>query len=265
MRVLLKVGGTLVDEPETRSRLASQLNVLARRSELVVVHGGGKQLTRFLEEHSISSRFINGLRVSDEPVIEAIVKVIAGAVNKELVSALLASGSLPVGLSGLDGCLTLASPKQPELGLVGQPARTDPRLLALLVQAGYLPVIACIAGDRHGNIYNVNADEMAVSCAIAWKADKLIFLTDVAGVKDAGGEVISELNSTAIRHLIDSGIAQGGMQAKLEAANTALASGISEVVIAAGREANVCRRLLSGEQIGTRLSPKFERVRGVSQ
>lgn len=254
MKVLVKLGGTLLDEASSTRRIALQLAELMRQHKLVVVHGGGKQVTRFLEERGISSRFVGGLRASDEAVIDAVMKVIAGSVNKQLVSAIFAAGEPAVGISGVDGGLTNAAQLNPELGQVGKPGHSDGRLLDLLVNSGYLPVVACIAGDRHGNVYNVNADQMAVSCAIGWQADKLLFMTDVPGVKDSFGKVIPSLPGERIAELIETGVAHGGMQAKLEAAAAALHSGLSEVVIAPGKDDNVCLRLLAGEEVGTRIS-----------
>lgn len=237
-----------------RHAVARQLADIASERKLVVVHGGGRQVTQFLEERGVESRFIGGLRVSDEPVIDAVVKVIAGTVNKQLVSAIVAAGEPAVGLSGVDGPLTLAERMDERFGAVGKPGATDGRLLDAMVNAGYLPVVACIAGDGRGHIYNVNADQMAVSCARGWRAEKLLFLTDVAGVKDSAGRVLSRLSVAQIGRLIETGVAHAGMQAKLEAAQAALEAGISEVLIAPGQIPNVCRRLLAGEALGTRLS-----------
>lgn len=253
MKLVIKVGGTLLDDLAGRALIAAQLIEVAREHELVVVHGGGKQVTRFLEARGISSEFVGGLRVSGEAVIEAVTSVIAGSVNKALVSAIVAAGEAAVGISGIDGKLTTAVQLKPELGFVGKPIQSDGRLLDLLVNAGYLPVVACIAGDSSGQIYNVNADQMAVSCALGWGAGQLIFLTDVPGVKDASGQVIGSLNADSIRELIASGVVSGGMQAKLEAANFAVEAGVGEVVIAEGREAKICRRVLNGERVGTRV------------
>ena len=254
MKVLVKVGGTLLDDPASRHRLAAQMAELARQSELVVVHGGGKQVTRFLEERGIASRFVHGLRVSDDVVIDAVTKVIAGSVNKQLVSAIIAAGESAVGISGVDGTLTEATQLHPDLGQVGRPAQSEGRLLNLLVNSGYVPVVACIAGDREGNIYNVNADQMAVSCALGWRAEKLLFLTDVAGVKSEDGRVFTHLAPEQVRELIERGIAHGGMQAKLEAALSALRAGLDEAIVAPGHEKGICQRLLAGEDLGTRVS-----------
>ena len=241
MKLLVKLGGTLLDEDTRRKAVARQLAALAREHELVVVHGGGKQVTRRLEEQGIQSRFVGGLRVSDQAVIDAVTQVIAGKVNKQLVADVIAAGKPAVGLSGVDGPLTLAEQLNPDLGLVGKPTKTDGRLLDLLISGGFLPVVACIAGDRLGHIFNVNADQMAVSCASGWHAARLIFLTDVPGVKDGHGNIISSLTPETVADLIRSGVAHGGMQAKLEAALAGLEAGISRVTIASGQEPEVCR------------------------
>jgi acetylglutamate kinase len=262
VKVLIKLGGTLLDDAAKRQDLARQLSRLAKTVELVVVHGGGKQVTRFLEERGIQSRFIGGLRVSDETVIDAVTKVIAGSVNKQLVAALCAAGHPAVGLSGVDGLLTTAEPVHPDLLFVGKPLHTDGRLFDTLLAAHYLPVVACIAADAAGNIYNVNADQMAVSCAIGWGADKLLFLTDVSGVKDHTGKILHELTPAEVRDLVQSGVAHGGMQAKLESAVWALDSGLAEVIVASGQEPEICARLLAGQPFGTRLtSGQFARQR----
>ena len=125
-------------------------------------------MTRYLADHGIESRFVNGLRVTTPEVLDAVVKVLAGSVNRELVAAFVACGAPAVGLTGMDALLTEARPMSAELGWVGKPVRSDARLLnALLAELAYLPVIACVAGDRHGQFFNVNADQMAVSVASA--------------------------------------------------------------------------------------------------
>ena len=255
MKVLIKLGGTLLDDAAKRNDLAQQLAQVAKRCELVIVHGGGKQVTRFLEERGVVSRFVNGLRVSDETVIDAVTKVIAGSINKQLVGALCAAGQLAVGLSGIDGLLTSVLPVNPELQFVGKPQRTDGKLLEVLLGTGYVPTVACIAGDAQGKIYNVNADQMAVSCALGWGADKLLFLTDVPGVKNQAGSVVAHLTPDEVAELIQSGVARGGMQAKLESAVWALEGGLAEVVVAPGQADDICARLLvAKEAIGTRIS-----------
>jgi acetylglutamate kinase len=260
VKILIKLGGTLLEHADLRAQLAAQLTEVGRQHKLVVVHGGGKQVTGFLAERGVQSRFVNGLRVSDAAVMDAVVKVICGSVNQQLVSALIAQGAHAVGLSGIDGPLTIAEQLEPQLGSVGRPVTTDPRLLDLLSEAGYIPAIACVAGDEQGQVYNVNADQMAVSVAADWGAAKLLFLTDVPGVKGPAGEVLPDITVQQSRHLIASGIAHGGMQAKLEAAELAIDRGVGEVVIAPGREPDICLRLLSGEAIGTAIHAAAEAV-----
>ena len=254
MKVLVKLGGTLLDEANSRKRLAHELAKLrAAGIQVVIVHGGGKQMTRFLSERGVQSNFVGGLRVSTPEVIDAVLKVLAGTVNHELVASLVEAGALAVGLSGIDACLTEAEPMHADLGAVGRPVRSNAAILHLLTTNGYVPVVACVAGDKQGRIYNVNADQMAVACASAYGADQLIFLTDVPGVKGADGEIIPTLTRNGCEKLISDGVATGGMQAKLNAATDALQNGIGQVIIAPGAMERAAERILSGEPIGTRL------------
>lgn len=253
MRILVKLGGTLLDNAESRERLACEIAVASRRHEMVVVHGGGKQMTRFLEAQGIESRFVNGQRVTTDEILDAVLKVFAGSVNAALVSTFRKSGARPVGLSGLDAGLVDAEPLDAELGHVGRPMQSDSRLLELLTQSGYLPVVACVAGDAQGRAYNVNGDQMAAACAASFGAMKLIFLTDVDGVRDAAGSLRPMLSAAEASALIHGGAATGGMQAKLEAALSALKNGVSEIVVAPGACAGIVEKLIANETIGSRL------------
>jgi acetylglutamate kinase len=254
VKVLVKLGGTLLDSPESRERLAAELAQLrAEGLQLVVVHGGGKQMTRFLNERGIDSKFVGGLRVTTPEVIDAVLKVLAGSVNHELVASLVSAGALAVGLSGIDARLTEAEPMHADLGAVGRPVRSNAAVLDLLTVNGYLPVVACVAGGEDGRIYNVNADQMAVSCASGFGADRLIFLTDVEGVRGGDGAILPTLTPVGCEKLITDGVATGGMQAKLNAATDALRNGISQVIIAPGARERAAQSILSGERIGTRL------------
>jgi len=255
VKVLVKLGGTLLDDEASRARLAGEIVAAQQQGcQVVVVHGGGKQMTRFLGERGVESRFVNGLRVSTPEVIDAVLKVLAGTVNHELVAALVAAGGQAVGLSGIDACLTEAEEMDPALGAVGRPVRSNGAILALLAANGYLPVVACVAGDRAGRIYNVNADQMAVACAVGFGADRLFFLTDVEGVRDERGATARHLSAVDCGRLIADGVATGGMQAKLTACTDGLAGGIGEVVIAPGARVGIVGQLLAGEAAGTRVS-----------
>jgi acetylglutamate kinase len=253
-KVLVKLGGTLLDAPESRAKLAAQIaSARARGVEIAVVHGGGKQMTRYLAERGVESRFVNGLRVTTPETVDALLKVFAGAVNHELVASLNSAGAAAVGLSGIDAFLTEAEQMDPALGAVGRITHANGALLHLLTGNGYVPVVACVAGDRAGNIFNVNADQMAAACAAAFGARQLIFLTDVEGVLDGSKRVLPALTTSESRELIESGVAAGGMQAKLNAALAAIESGVDQVRIAPGGADNALDRILAGEEIGTRM------------
>ncbi len=204
MKLLVKLGGTLLDAAESRDSLARQIAAArAAGHEITVVHGGGKQMTRYLTERGIDSTFVGGLRVTTPETLDAVLKVFAGSVNHELVAAINRAGSLAVGISGIDSFLVEAEQMDPALGAVGRVTKSNPALLHLLTGAGYVPVVACVAGDRAGNVYNVNADQMAVACASAFGAQQLIFLTDVEGVLDGAKQVRPLLTAAASRQLIE--------------------------------------------------------------
>ena len=254
MRALIKLGGTLLDSAELRASLAEQIVAESQRGvQIIVVHGGGKQMTRFLAERGIESRFVNGLRVTTPEIMDAVLKVLAGSVNQELVATLIAAGARAVGLTGADGGLVEAAQMDPHLGLVGRVVRTNPALLELLGASGYLPVVACVAGGRDGRMYNVNADQMAAACAAGCRAERLFFLTDIEGVLDAAGSLQAALTAQDCRRLIADGVATGGMQAKLHAATTALDQGVEQIGIAPGASPGVLARLFAGEPAGTRI------------
>jgi len=252
MKLLVKLGGTLLDEPASRHRLAEELTAISRQHQLTIVHGGGKQMTRFLAERGVESKFVNGLRVTSPDVVDAVLKVFAGSVNHELVAAFVKAGARAVGLTGIDAGLTETVQLNPELGAVGKLTGADAGILNLLTTHGYLPVVACVGGNKNGEVFNVNADQMAVACAAAFAADQLIFLTDVPGVKGAEGW-LADLPASGARTPIAQGIATGGMEAKPNSACQALTDGVGEVRIAAGAEPNAVARLLAGETLGTRM------------
>lgn len=252
MTLLVKLGGTLLDAPESRARLAGEIQELVSAGHrVIVVHGGGKQMTRFLEAQGIKSSFVNGLRVSSPEVIDALLKVVAGSVNKQLVAALRARAVAAVGLSGVDGGLVEAERLSEDLGAVGRPVLARTHLLETLLGGGFMPVIACVGGDAEGNVYNVNADQMASICAAALPVDQLLFLTDVEGVLDASKQPLRNLIVEDCGRLIAEGVAAGGMQAKLEAVCRALEDGVNTVRILPGFRAGVLRGALSGAEAGT--------------
>jgi acetylglutamate kinase len=262
VKIVVKIGGTLLDSAESRKRIAHELAAVHAVHTLAVVHGGGKQMTRFLEERGIKSTFVNGLRVTTDETIDALIKVLAGSVNQNLVAALIEAGAMAVGLSGVDANMTVARQMDPALGAVGEITQGRAELLNILTQNSYLPVVACLAGDGRGGFFNVNGDQMAVACASAFAADRLVFLTDVDGVLDGEGKTIGQLDPAGVEQLIASGVAKGGMQAKLNAAVAAVIGGVKDVCIVSGQRAGVVEDLLRGRVTGTTLSGS---VKGVAQ
>ena len=239
MKQVIKIGGTLLEDAAGRARMAALMAAQARPGRrTLVVHGGGKQLTAYLERAGVKSEFVNGLRVTSAEALDAVVEVFAGTVNHSLLAALHAADVPSVGISGIDGgCLQaerLHGDGGEDWGFVGRITQANPRVWEAQLAAGFLPVLACVAVGADGQIYNVNADQAAVACAVHWQADSLVFLTDVDGVCDSAGHVLPQLSAEQIPELIRSGAVAGGMLAKLNAVQEALAAGISQVRIVNG-------------------------------
>ena len=256
MKLLIKLGGTLLESDESRASLARQIKVLREGGHsLVVVHGGGKRLSRYLSGLDHMSEFRGGLRVTPPEILDAVLRVLAGSVNRQLVAEFQRAGLRAVGLTGIDAGTVQASQLDPDLGLVGKVEDVDPTLLERLVEDGYVPTVACIAGGEGGSIYNVNADQMASACASALDVDRLVFLTDVGGVLDKDGDPISSLDIRGAEALIESRVAVGGMEAKLKAAIEALRDGIRGVSVVNGHEADILAKATRGDHVGTDVRP----------
>lgn len=254
MKLLVKLGGTLLEDADSRASLARQLKELVdAHHRIVVVHGGGKRLSRYLAGLDHRSEFRRGLRVTPPEILDAVLRVLAGSVNRQLVADLQKAGLRAVGLSGIDAGTVQASQLAPELGLVGKVERVDPTLLDLLTERGYLPAVACVAGGAGGAIYNVNADQMAAACGAGLQVQRLIFLTDVGGVLDAAGDPIGRLSAREAERLIAQQVAVGGMEAKLRAAVEALRTGVASIAIANGREPAALANAAAGDGAGTEL------------
>lgn len=234
MRYIVKLGGaTLEDEALLRSCSRAIADLHRAQHEVAVVHGGGVQLTRVLKQLGKQSEFISGLRVTDAETRDAALMVLSGRVNKSLVASLAAQAVPALGLSGGDGMGFRARKKRttPDLGFVGEIAAADPRWLEAIWRMGGVPVLSSLALGFDGEYYNVNADEMAAACAGACRADALIFLTDVPGVRGADGSVIRWLNTEQIAQLTRDAVITGGMLPKLNACRDALARGVKRVRI----------------------------------
>jgi acetylglutamate kinase len=242
MRFVVKLGGAALENPEILHQCAQAIAELVKDgNQVAVVHGGGLQLTRILKQLGKQSEFVAGLRITDAETRDAALMVLGGHVNKSLVASLGAHGQAAVGLSGGDGLIFRARKKRtaPDLGYVGEIVASDPRWLEAIWKMGAVPVISSMALGFDGEYYNVNADEMASACATACKADALVFLTDVPGVRGADGEVMRWLSVGQIAELTQSEIISGGMLPKLNACREALLQGVKRVRILPADAASV--------------------------
>lgn len=234
MKFVVKLGGVALENPETLEACCKGIHDLVQDgNQVAVVHGGGVQLTKTLAQMGKKSEFISGLRVTDAETRDAALMVLAGRVNKSLVATLGKTGQAAMGLSGGDGHVFRARKKKttPDLGFVGEIAATDPRWLEAIWKMGAVPVISSIALGFDGEYYNINADEMASACATSTKADILVFLTDVPGVKGADGTVMRWLSLAQVPALEASEVVSGGMLPKLNACKEALLHGVKRVRI----------------------------------
>lgn len=242
MKFVVKLGGAALEKPELVVQIARALTELvADGNQVAIVHGGGTQLTKTLALMGKKSEFISGLRVTDAETRDVALMVLAGRVNKNLVAALGQQGQAAVGLTGGDGQVFRARKKKTEhdLGFVGEIAHVDPKWLEAIWTMGAVPVISSIALGYDGEYYNVNADEMASACAVATKADALVFLTDVPGVKGADGSVMRWLSLKEVPGLQKSEVISGGMLPKLNACRDALQGGVKRVRILPAEAAKV--------------------------
>jgi acetylglutamate kinase len=239
--VVIKLGGHAMGSDEGLESFARDV-VLMRMVGVnpVVVHGGGPQINDLLSRLDIRSEFRNGKRVTDAATMEVVEMVLSGLVNKQIVQAINAQGGKAVGISGKDANLMVCTQTDPELGLVGTPVRLNPDFLRSLAAAEIIPVIAPIGAGPNGETYNVNGDTAAGAIAASLQADRLLLLTDVAGVKNAAGEVITEISPDQIRDMIADGTIAGGMIPKTETALEAIRGGVRAVVILDGRAPNAC-------------------------
>ena len=234
MRFVVKLGGAALEDKKILHACGKAIaDLVADGNQVAVVHGGGVQLTRTLAQMGKKSEFVSGLRITDAETRDAAIMVLAGRVNKSLVASIGTHGQSAVGLSGGDGHVFRARKKKtnPDLGFVGEIAAMDPKWLEAIWAMGAVPVISSIALGFDGEYYNINADEMAAACAIGTKADTLVFLTDVPGVKGADGNVLRWLSLKEIPALERQAVVSGGMLPKLNACKAALTAGVKRVRI----------------------------------
>jgi acetylglutamate kinase len=239
MRIVIKLAGALLEDDASVRHLARQIAVLAKEGhEILVVHGGGRVFTATLKRMGIESNFVSGLRVTDRETRDVAVMVFAGLLNKRLAAAISAEGQPAVGVSAADAKCFQAEPLVHNdvpggLGFVGYLTGLNAAFLESLWREGLLPVAPCLGLGSDNELYNINADHMAAACAEYLGADRLVYLTDVAGVLD-GEKVLAAITCQEIEHLVQSRVVSGGMILKLEAAKRALEGGVHEVRIVGG-------------------------------
>jgi acetylglutamate kinase len=237
--IVVKFGGNAMGDSEAMDTFARDI-VLMRQVGVnpVVVHGGGPMINEMLEKLAIKSEFVRGKRVTDTATMEVVEMVLSGRVNKRIVQAINSQGGRAVGISGKDANLITCEQTDPELGLVGTPSKVDPTILSDLFNAGVIPVIAPLGAGKNGETFNINGDTAAGAIAAALKADRLLLLTDVTGVKNKEGEVVTALTADQIREMTADGTIAGGMIPKTETALMAIDGGVRAVVILDGRAPN---------------------------
>ena len=264
--IVIKYGGHAMVDKTLKEDFARDITLMKFIGfHPVVVHGGGPQIGSVLDKMGISSHFVDGMRVTDEPTMDVVEMVLVGNVNKEIVAQISQQGGKAVGLSGKDGGLILSrklhlvrpqmEDKPPEIidmGMVGEVAAVKPEIIRTLESGGFIPVIAPVGVGESGETYNINADWVASKIAVALNAIKLILLTDVEGVMGQGGSLISSMKAKAVQKLLEEGTVSGGMIPKIQCALEALQRGVKRVHIIDGRKPHaVLLELLTDKGIGT--------------
>ena len=263
--VVIKFGGNAMGDQSLSDAFAKDIVYLKRSGvNPVVVHGGGPQIAAMLKKLAITSAFVHGLRVTDKPTVEIVEMVLAGAINKEIVSAINRQGGKAVGISGKDANLMIARQitelpdpesniiKAVDIGYVGDPVEVNPEIVDVLSKADFIPVIAPVGVSREGQTLNINADTFASALAARMKAKRLLLLTDVAGVLDKDKALIPDLTVDNARAMIRSGVINGGMIPKIEGCIEVVEAGVEAVVIIDGRVPHcVLLELFTEHGVGT--------------
>jgi acetylglutamate kinase len=239
--IVIKLGGHAMSSDAAMASFARDV-VLIRQCNVnpVIVHGGGPMINEMLKRLNIKSEFVNGKRVTDAATVEVVEMVLSGKVNKAIVQAINDQGGRAVGISGKDANLLKCTQANPDLGLVGDPQTVDATVVHSLIADGMIPVIAPLGSSENGETYNINGDTAAGAIAAGLKADRLLLLTDVEGVKDADGDVITSLSLDQVAQLTRAGVITGGMVPKTETALKAVSGGVNAVVIMNGQQENAC-------------------------
>ncbi len=230
---VIKFGGSLTKNKEAQKKFIQELAQISKKQNIVLIHGGGPEINNLLNRLNIESKFVNGLRYTDEQTLEIVEMTLSGKVNKMLTAELIACGVKAVGISAKDGSIAICDVKK-ELGFVGEPTKIDINLIETLINGGFFPVISSVGMDKTAHSVNINADTLATNIAIEFKADKLIFLTDVAGVLGKDKNTIKEIKISEVDDLIKSEVITGGMIPKINSCKQAIQKGVKEVLIIDG-------------------------------
>ena len=254
--VVVKYGGNAMTDARIKDSVMRDLVLLRLIGvRVVLVHGGGPEISEMLQKTGKESRFVNGLRVTDAETAEIVLMVLAGKVNKGLVNLICAKGVPAVGLSGADGMLIEVRQKDPALGFVGEIANVHPQIITDLLEKEYIPVISTVGCDREGHIYNINADTAAARIAGALHAESLITMTDISGIlrdKNDPSTLISHISADDAPALIESGVVAGGMIPKVECCVEAVRLGVKKVFIIDGTLSHsILMETLTDEGLGT--------------
>ncbi len=261
--IAIKYGGNAMVSEELKNQVMEDIALLHMIGvHVVLLHGGGPEISAGLRKIGKESRFVDGLRVTDEETIDVVQMVLAGKVNKSLVNLLQHKGVNAVGLSGIDAHMIRAVMKDPELGYVGRITDVDVSLVRDVMDAGYVPVISTLGADDEGNIYNINADTAAAWIAGAMGAERLFMMTDIAGIlrdKDDPSSLISCIDIDEAVELFNQGVISGGMIPKVDCCIDAIHRGVHRVIVMDGRVSHsILLEILTNEGAGTMVMEKKE-------
>ena len=254
--VVIKYGGNAMINEQLKQQVMEDITLLWLIGvKVVLVHGGGPEISETMKRLGKQAQFVNGLRVTDKETVDIVQMVLAGKVNKTLVNLLQMKGGHAVGVSGIDGGIIEAAMKDEALGYVGKITRIRPQPITDLLEKNYIPVVSTVASDRQGNTYNINGDTAAAFIAGALNAERLIMMTDIAGIlrdKDDPSTLVPALTVSEARKLFDEGVISGGMIPKVDCCIEAIEKGVRHVVIMDGRVPHsILMELLTDEGAGT--------------
>ena len=254
--IVIKYGGNAMINEQLKEQVMEDIALLWLIGvKVVLVHGGGPEISDMMAKLGKKPEFVNGLRVTDKETVDIVQMVLAGKVNKSLVTLVQSKGGHAIGLSGIDGGLIEASMKDERLGFVGKITKVRPQPITDLLEKNYIPVVSTVASDREGNVYNINGDTAAAYIAGALGAERLIMMTDIAGIlrdKDDPSTLIPEITIEEAAKLYDEGVISGGMIPKVDCCIEAIHKGVKNVIIMDGRvQHSILMELLTDEGAGT--------------